>query len=108
MAGPSKIKIGNHTYSVKYVVPDDGSGDYFYGRTHTRTTRMEINPTQAKSQARDTLLHEVLHAILDDVDSPLDDEKEESVIRAITPGLLGVLRNNPALLTFLLSKETDG
>jgi hypothetical protein len=60
-------------------------------------------------QLRDTLLHEILHAIiaqtgLAETSGPLHGDAEEQTVRALTPLLLHVLRENRALINFLIER----
>ena len=65
---PTSVKIHGHNYDVRYVadaqeVPDDlSSADYMGEIDHsTRTIRIQ---TVSPPEVLDTLIHEVLHAIL--------------------------------------------
>lgn len=105
MRPPKRIVIGNHVFKVKFrdgVSTPEGADAY--GVTNHRDTTMTISRRNAPSQIRDTVFHEVLHAVINDGPAGLDHETEEQLIRAVTPALLGVLRNNPQLLEFLLEE----
>lgn len=100
MTPPQLLAIGNHTYTVALGKVRRGGRAHF-GMTKAAKTAIWIDDTAAPSQVRDTYLHEVLHAVI--ADTPVRDaENEEVMVRAITPGLLAVLRSNPDLVKFLL------
>lgn len=98
---PKVIKIGLHSYRVKPGVIDDSRG-FLFGRTTSRATLIEVDHTVAASQIRDTVLHEVLHAVINDFPHELDNDAEEALVRGLAPGVLAVLRDNPQLIAFLL------
>lgn len=101
---PTQLQIGNHRYTVTAGTIDN-AGEFLYGRTLARSTLIEVDNTVSLSQRRDTLLHEVLHAIFADTPTGMLDEDEERITRHLTPGLLAVLRANPDLLMFLTGGE---
>lgn len=100
VARPEKLKLGNHDYTIEWgYIPFDC--EFLYGRTNPRLTLMEINDGVAKSQQRDTLLHEILHAVITETHLTFDGNAEEEIIRVVTPLLLGVLRENPGVVKWL-------
>lgn len=104
---PDDVKVGPHTYRVvsgndAEVEAKDFCGSV-YGYTDTRTCTVFISQRQAYTQSQETLLHEVLHAILDVTGHAheLEDEDEEILVRRLSPALLVVLQQNPALVEYL-------
>ncbi len=105
---PGKVHVGPHTYRVicdtaaMNAECRDASED-LAGRCSHRTLTIHVDPDQARSQMRDTLLHEVLHAVanMTALDNEWGDEQEEEVILRLAPALLDVLRRNPRLVEFL-------
>lgn len=80
-------------------------GEPLYGLYHDG----EIIIDPDVRQVRDTLLHETLHAIiaqtgLSETPGPLHGDAEEQVVRALTPLLLHVLRENKNLIQFLIER----
>lgn len=59
-----------------------------------------------EDKARETLLHEVLHAVIGTarIEPFGDHEAEEQVVGQLAPHLLAVLRDNPALVAALISR----
>lgn len=55
-----------------------------------------IDPENAKSRLPETLLHEILHAIMNvtGLDSKLEDGQEEDILRSISPILYDFLKRN--------------
>lgn len=65
--------------------------------------RITIAGSMGPDQARDTLLHEVLHGLLRIVNLIPDDKEEERVVVALAPLLLDALRRNPGLVEYLVA-----
>lgn len=66
--------------------------------------RIEVTLGFSPLYTKETLLHEVLHAAWERAfpNAPLSwDAQEEKFIRAISPVLLGILRDNPTLVRYL-------
>lgn len=106
MKPPRFIHVGPYEYSVDQGTVavaaldagDDGSCDF-------HDVRITVNPARPEQVQRDTLLHEVLHAIgaLTGLRAELGDEAEERVVSRLGSALLDTLRRNPELVEYLLS-----
>jgi len=97
---PPTITIGPHTYSVE--VCDDIPGALI-GETNSMQLTIRLHSDMPESVTAETLLHECLHGIWDL--TPLrdfDDSVEESVVAALAPPLLDLLRRNPKLVALLV------
>jgi hypothetical protein len=90
---PTVVVVLGKPYAVE-VVKKKGSD---YGECFVDLCSIEIASYQCDHQKRDTLLHEVMHA----VDHEMDTDMKEEQIRRMATGLLAVLRQNPALVAFL-------
>lgn len=103
MNPPGTIDVGPHRYRV--VVDHDGLLDSDHKAGHCSASRLVIavDADQEPSQMADTVVHEVVHALL--AVSGLDDDIEERVCLALGPGLLGVLQDNPELVRWLAAKR---
>ncbi len=104
---PKKLRIGYAQYDV-FVAPDldvvlqesDLAGAS-NGNLHRILVRSDL-PSAAK---KETLLHEVLHQCLFMAGQENDTKVEERIVRAMAMVLIAVLRDNPALVTYLTSQE---
>lgn len=59
-------------------------------------TEIQIRNNLSPSAQRNTVLHELIHAILQEYE-----QDSEELVRILTPALLAMLRDNPALVEFL-------
>lgn len=98
---PRSIVVGPVVYDVTF---EDMSGQGVTGRTGVDALRILISTTSARGQQRDTLLHEILHAIFSMVGltEDLGPVTEESHILRLAPAILDVLRRNPDLVQYLI------
>jgi hypothetical protein len=95
-----RLQIGAAEYRVKRVA--EVEADDKLGMTRFRRSLIHISKKQSPSSERDTLLHEVLHAVCYESGLSLvlgiGDEDEERIIRILAPWLLTVIRDNPHLI----------
>jgi hypothetical protein len=112
---PDEVKLGPHTFKIywsqthwnRLTLEEDGLGR-LVGRTHHPKCEIYIKPGMSLSQSRDTLLHEILHVLIGTgvglnyrVAIAENADLEEAIVATVTPWLLGVLRDNPAVLAYL-------
>ena len=93
---PKTVNIIGKSYTVLSEEPRDGE----YGECDFRHTTLKVSPKQSGDGQQDTLLHEVMHAIAEEMQFPMS----ERTVRGAATGLLMVLRANPALVAYLLGK----
>ena len=95
MAKPEthQAKFCNLIATVKYTSEGLDGGDY--GMTRWAEADIIIKPTGPPREQLDTLLHEVLHLILEDCDTICDMdvgyETQEKIIQEVAPRLLDFL-----------------
>lgn len=101
MKPPRSVRIGPHRWRIKRSAID--ADPDLYGRTVERRLTILLAPGSAPSQLRDTLVHELLHAIWSQcaLGDLTDDDGQERVVGSLAPWLLGALRDNPELVAFL-------
>lgn len=115
---PTNIQIGTQKWTIieRSSNIDDSLSSSAYGYTLDRSSTIIIDVDATPSRKRQTLLHELLHAIRFSMGSPItptpnDDESktteawEHYFIGMYEEGLLLTIRNNPELLEYLLSEE---
>lgn len=114
MNRPSKVVIGPHTYDIlwgeaSWKKHSTGNDENDIGQTLVRESKLLIHGWDLSlSQAQDTLLHEILHAILrtwgwQGLDLGKGHDLEEAVVSITTPLLLKVLQDNPKVYEWLVS-----
>jgi len=96
---PTTVAVGPHTYSVVLVPSGILKDANRAGQCNVQGLVIAVDAAQARSQVADTLLHEITHALLEVID--LDEDVEERVALAMGPGLLALLRDNPALVRWV-------
>lgn len=99
MTAPRTVKVGPFSYSIERGWNGDDFGD-----TDFNSTVIRIRGGLSADAERETVLHECLHCATDLVGERvrLGDEREEELVRALSPALLAILRDNPALVRYLL------
>lgn len=107
MTLPKKVYVAPHVMAILY---DDDNRlkelEDLNGLCDFDTGRIWIDRQQTPLMEKDTVLHEVLHAVLDQCGvkrrfKDVDKEFEEDVVVEIAPRLLQVLRDNPRLVEYL-------
>lgn len=116
---PETVQVGPHRYQVVATTEavmearNNAGNAGLVGHHDAMRCRLTVDPDIPPSQAADTLLHEVLHAVLmvTGADEQLARRKaglDEYVICALTPTLLDVLQRNPDLVAFLVDPDHYG
>jgi hypothetical protein len=102
---PNTITISAHVYTVTVKKLRHSLA----GHIHYRKGAISIYPGMPVSRERETLLHEVLHGVIQAVGSKYalaeNGDECEALIRAISPTLLDTLRRNPRLVRYLLEDD---
>ena len=93
---PKQVKILGKPYTLTWQTPprDNGEPDY-WGRVYPDTAHIYIEPKMPPAQRLDTLLHETLHAISNQLSLDLD----EKLVHRLAAGLTAVILDNPRLFT---------
>lgn len=111
---PSKVQIGSQSWDIteKPRKGDLSLSEDSFGYTIHRENLIILDSTMSDSRKRQTLLHEILHAIKFSFGNPVTPKKtddsdvwEHYFIAMYEEGLLLVLRDNPDILAYLLNKE---
>lgn len=107
---PAALRIGLHEFRV-YADDSGLVGDHSENRgsTHNETLTIGLDTRMPESLQRETMLHETLHACWDQTAlRALDvDEHQELIITALSPLLVGLLRDNPALVEYLTADSSS-
>ena len=94
---PRYLKIGPFTYTVElhegYWNKDD---ERVYGEVDERAATINLDVDASPEIIRDSIVHEILHAIL-----LMYNKDDEDLVRLLAPMLLQVMRDNPKLMLAL-------
>lgn len=97
---PEEVFLGAAAYDVREKKRMD-----LLGETFNDDCLIEIKRKQGAACKRDTLLHECLHGIVWVSGGAklfdLSHDDEEKLVRLLTPWLLALIRDNPALIAYL-------
>lgn len=105
---PPVLHVGALVYTVTtdrqvWLEASVRESNEVYGFTDHLTASIVLDPKQADSVRRDTLLHEVIHCCNETsgLAAELGSEWDERIARRLTPVLLATLRDNPRLVAYL-------
>lgn len=109
MSFPTTIIVGPYEYTVRLDKDrieelEKESGDELYGMTTHNLLEIAVHPHMHNTLIKETLLHEVLHAVLyvTGISHGMSDDDEEQLIRSLSPCLFMLLRDNPGLVDCLV------
>lgn len=87
-----RLRIFGKTWRV-YWVPENTMAHANSGTVHYRNQEINISLAQHNDQAIDTLLHEAIHAI----DNEMHLELSEQQVQVLACSIMALLRDNPEL-----------
>jgi hypothetical protein len=104
---PKSVRINGETFAIRYrrfTKKEEAVGQCLYDKS-----LIEVDPRQTHVNLRDTVLHEILHAVLAKQGHTgscfSDNETEERYVSALATGLAGVFQDNPDLACWLIEQE---
>lgn len=100
MKRPSRVRIFGRAFTIALSEADSPN----LGQMFADEAKIEIRPDQEAYAEKDTLLHEVMHAIRHQQGYEDGGEVEESYVRSLATGVLGVLQDNPTFAKWLIAK----
>lgn len=89
---PPGIRILGKRWTVRHKRVKGDLGSCEIGHT-----RLNINPDQSDDSMRDTVLHEAIHGIEDEMGLRMSERQ----VAGMAVGILALLRDNPGLVRFL-------
>lgn len=102
---PARLRIGPFTWKVLWSAEEvlrlcpEGDAD---GVCDQRSLTIAVDPGESEDYARNTALHETLHACVAASSPQGMDEHEEAFVAAVTAPLLGLLRDNKQFARWLI------
>ena len=95
------IKIGYRDYKIKNLDSIVSRCNEINGQFLASDGVIALSSTEDSISHANTLIHEVLHAIIYQWGIDLDDKEEEKICNTIANGLTTVFVDNPSLLSYL-------
>ena len=95
------IKIGYRDYKIKNLDTIVSRCNEINGQFLASDGVIALSSTEDNISHANTLIHEVLHAIIYQWGIDLDDKEEEKICNTIANGLTTVFVDNPSLLSYL-------
>lgn len=106
MKPPKVVYVGTFDYDVRLTKDLSSS---ILGETDTDNDLILIRKDQSKANLRDTLIHELLHAVLfaGGISKALDfdHDKEEKLVVLLSPWINALIQDNPELIDYLLAAK---
>lgn len=99
MNPPPLIKVFAHTFEIRLCQDNQMHGNV--GFCESAELKIDINGSLPRSIQRETLMHELFHAIAYSTNLKKDND-EERWINCLSMGFFTVLQDNPELKTYLL------
>lgn len=100
---PRALRVNGRT--VRLVARQEARMPSAYGRWHESRHLIEYRTRMPNDIKRDTVLHEVMHAIRSLQGRESGGAVEEDYVRSIATGLIGVLDDNPEFARWLITKQ---
>jgi hypothetical protein len=91
---PTQVRIIGSDISIVQRSAEEMAGNM--GEYEMGKASIYVDKNLAFSAMQDTILHEVLHVVLQHFE-----KDSEQLVRILTPSLLAILKDNPKLVSFL-------
>ena len=101
------IKIGYRDYKIKNLDSIVSKCNEINGQFLASDGMIALSSTEDNISHANTIIHEILHAIVYQWVIELDDKDEERICNTIANGLTTVFVDNPSLLSYL-QKQLKG
>lgn len=106
---PERIRVGPFVYTIvqdvaKLQARERERRDAYSGYSDHAKMEIVIGPDEAACSQRETLWHEVKHCVVH-LFGEYGKMDDETYVRRTAPMELAVLRDNPALVRYLLAED---
>ena len=105
---PEKIKVGYRNYKLEEWKQTVASANEAQGQFFSKEGVIGYTADEKGVSHANTLIHEILHAIVYQWNMELDEKTEDHIVNGITNGLTTVLVDNPKLIDYLKEKIKEG
>lgn len=110
------VNVNGTIYDVEYVpdldnekagvINSDDPHEPNWGVVQWREDKIFVNDNYKELRKKTILLHEILHAIIDQGALSYESEQEKW-IRGFTYGLIRIIKDNPELIKYIQEKEIE-
>lgn len=106
MKPPAVLRVGHLTYKIIATGEVARAAGDENGKCSPDTATIVLHPDQPLQVMRESLIHEALHAVtsMAGLAAELGDDKDEQYVNRLAPLLLGLLRDNPKAVAFLVGE----
>ena len=108
MQTPEKIKIGYRDYKLEEWKQTVASANEAQGQFFAKEGVICYTADEKGVSHANTLIHEIMHAIIYQWNMELEEKVEELVVNGLANGLTTVLVDNPKLIDYLKDKIKEG
>jgi len=105
---PEKIKVGYRNYKLEEWKQTVASANEAQGQFFSKEGVIGYTADEKGVSHANTLIHEILHAIVYQWNMELDEKTEESVVNGLANGLTTIFVDNPKLLDYFKEKIKEG
>lgn len=98
MKRPARVTVVGRRWTIEYLRRTEHN---VYGMTYYDEHRIVIRDGLLPIEEADTLLHEVMHALIASAGITIPDTEEEPIVRALASTLTGVLKENPTFRRYI-------
>ena len=108
MQPPDKIKVGYRDYKLEEWKQTVASANEAQGQFFSKEGVIGYVTTEKGVSHANTILHEILHAIIYQWNMDLEEKVEELVVNGLANGLTTIFVDNPKLLDYSKEKIKEG
>lgn len=101
------LKIGYRRYRVVPWDEGDAAENGRLGEISHRSGEIRVADSRPIETQAETIVHEVLHALMHDSGADWTNDDEENIVRWLTPRLTAFLADNPDQVREILDMLTD-
>tara|TARA_R100000093_G_scaffold8765_1_gene6074 strand:- start:2167 stop:2553 length:387 start_codon:yes stop_codon:yes gene_type:complete len=105
---PTSIKIGYRDYKLEEWKQTVATANEAQGQFFQKEGIIGYVVTEEGVSHANTILHEVLHAIIYQWNIDLEEKEEEKLVNGLANGLTTVFVDNPELMDYLKTKIKEG
>jgi Zn-dependent peptidase ImmA (M78 family) len=100
---PGIIYLGHRKIKVKEIGARTASKDEIYGDFDVNKDLIRVDKTLTPEKKLNTLIHEIIHVLLDHFNAELKLKDEEKVCEVLGSGLSDLLSQNPKVIKVINS-----